>query len=262
MIVKELNGLRYYQFSSFEQYGIKHGFFTRRGGVSPEPFASLNTATTGGDTDENVIENLTRMFGVFGLDLSTRYDAWQCHSKTVLTVTKPRNVKTLPIPLKADGLITNQPAVTLVQRFGDCAPVILYDPVHKAVGIYHAGWRGTVDNIGSITIRRMQEEYGTEPKDLLAGIGPCIGPDHFEVQEDCAGCFRKAFGNRSHEIILENEGKIHIDLWKANRILLEEIGVQSIETAEICTVCHRDEWFSHRGDHGKTGRFGVLITLG
>ncbi len=259
MIIQEKNGLKYYQFESFCELGIKHGFFTRLGGVSPEPFSSLNMATTSGDSAENVIENLTRMFGVFGLDLKTRYDGWQCHSRTVIAADVPRNMSCRP--LRADGLMTSNPEVTLVQRFGDCVPVIFYDPVQHVVAVCHAGWRGTVDNICAVTIRNLRRLYGTDPKDLLAGIGPSIGPDHFEVKEDVAGPFSRAFGRHYAEIGDYSENRIRIDLWKANRILLEEQGVKKIETAEICTVCHKDEWFSHRGDHGKTGRFGVLITL-
>ena len=261
MIVHETNGLKYYQFESFCAMGIIHGFFTRLGGVSPKPMDSLNMATTVGDSAENVIENLTRMFGVFGLDLKTRYDGWQCHSRTVIAAEVPRDMRTVR-PLRADGLITSNPEVTLVQRFGDCVPVLLYDPVKRVAGTYHAGWRGTVDNICEAVITDMRKLYGTNPKNLIAGIGPSIGPDHFEVKEDVAGPFRKTFGDRYAEIADLSENRIRIDLWKANRILLENMGVRKIETAGICTVCHKDEWFSHRGDRGKTGRFGVLITLG
>ena len=260
MIVNEKNGLRYYQFESFCEAGITHGFFTRLGGVSPKPFDSLNMATTVGDTAENVLENLKRMFDVFGLDLSSRYDGWQYHCKTVIAADVPRSAS-VRYPLRADGLMTDRPEVTLVQRFADCCPIIFYDPVGKAVAVCHAGWPGTVDNIGAITLKNMRKLYGTDPKDVLAGIGPSIGPDHFEVKEDVAGKFRQAFGSRYDEICDLSENRIRLNLWKANEMLLREQGVQKIEIAEICTVCHKDEWFSHRGDHGKSGRYGMLITL-
>ena len=260
MIANEKNGLKYYQFESFCEAGITHGFFTRLGGVSPEPFDSLNMATTVGDTAENVLENLRRMFDVFGLDLKTRYDGWQYHCRTVIAAEVPRSLS-VKYPLRADGLITNRPEVTLVQRFADCVPVIFYDPVNKAVGICHAGWSGTLDNICALTLKNMRKLYGTDPCNVLAGIGPSIGPCHFEVKEDVAEPFRKSFGKRYNEISEIRDDRIFLNLWKANRILLEEQGVQKIEMAELCTVCHKEEWFSHRGDHGKSGRYGVLIKV-
>ncbi len=260
MIAHEFKQLKYYQFESFCEMGVRHGIFTRLGGVSPAPFDSLNTATTGGDTRENVTENVGRMFQALGLDISTRYDGWQRHTKNVLAADAPRDMS-LP-PVEADGLVTVNPNVTLLERFGDCVPVMLYDPVVKAAAVCHAGWPGTVDNICAITVEKMKSLYGCDPKNMIAGIGPSIGPDHFEVKEDVASLFRKAFGKRYEEICDLSEDRIRLDLWKANRIRLEDAGIRKIETAGICTVCHKDEWFSHRGDHGKTGRFGALITLG
>ena len=171
--------------------GVRHGIFTRLGGVSPAPFDSLNTATTGGDTRENVTENVGRMFQALGLDISTRYDGWQRHTKNVLAADAPRDMS-LP-PVEADGLVTVNPNVTLLERFGDCVPVMLYDPVVKAAAVCHAGWPGTVDNICAITVEKMKSLYGCDPKNMIAGIGPSIGPDHFEVKEDVASLFRKAF---------------------------------------------------------------------
>ncbi len=259
MITQEINGLKFYQFEQFNNFGIKHGFFTRLGGVSPAPFNSLNMATTVGDSNENVLENLNRMFSVFDLDLSTRYDGWQVHSATTICTDIPRNVKTRTI--RTDGLITDKEEVTLVMRFGDCVPVIVFDPDKKVAAIYHAGWQGTVLQIGRNVVKNMSEIYGCDPANLIAGIGPSIGPDHFIVQQDVEGKFLKAFPEDTDRLISMKEGNIHIDLWEANRLTLEKSGLTQIETSRICTVCHKDEWFSHRGDQGKTGRFGVLITL-
>lgn len=260
MIAIKKNCLTFYQFKRFNDYGIKHGFFTRLGGVSPEPFGSLNMATTVGDTNENVLENLRRMFDVFGLDLATRYDGWQVHSATTICTDVPRNIRTRTI--RTDGLITDKPEVTLVMRFGDCVPVIVYDPVQEVSAIYHAGWQGTVAQIGRNVIRNMTEIYGCDPKNIIAGIGPSIGPDHFVVKQDVQEKFVKTFPEEADRIISVENGLIHIDLWRANQITLEKAGVNQIEVGEICTVCNKHEWFSHRGDHGRTGRFGVLITLG
>lgn len=259
ILTKEHAGLKYYQFGSFVDLGIKHGFFTRLGGVSPAPFNTLNMATTVGDTNENVLENLRRMFDCFDLDLATRYDGWQVHSATTLCVTKPRNIRSRTI--RGDALLTDRPEITLVMRFGDCVPVILYDPKLRVAGIYHAGWKGTVKKIGASVVRNMTKVYGCDAKNIIAGIGPSIGPDHFEVQRDVADQFEKAFPENYPEIANFREERISFNLWKANQLTLSAAGVRNVECMEICTVCNKDEWFSHRGDHGKSGRFGVLISM-
>lgn len=259
-LIKTKNGLKYIQFESFNRHGLAHGFFSRHGGVSPKPFDSLNMATTVGDTNENVLENLRRMFNVFGLDLSTRYDGWQVHSGTVTCVTTPRDVRARA--MRTDALITNREDVTLVMRFGDCVPVIVFDPVRRVIAIYHAGWPGTIKRIGRNVVEVMTAVYGSKPADLLAAIGPSIGPDHFVVKEDVAMQFRREFPDDLIRIErVDRAGKITYDLWETNRLILEEVGVKNIETAEICTVCDKQDWFSHRGDKGKTGRFGVLLAL-
>jgi YfiH family protein len=258
-LVQNKNGLKYYEFESLHQLGIRHGFYTRLGGVSPEPFASLNMATTVGDSSENVLENLRRMFETQELDLESRYDGWQVHSSTCICVEYPRDVRSRAI--RTDGLITSNPEVTLVMRFGDCVPVVLYDPVQRVVGIYHAGWMGTVKKIAKNMVRTMEAVYGCNPGDLYAGIGPSIGPDHFEVREDVSSQFEKVFADDADALIQKQAGRTTIDLWKANQLTLEAAGVKRIDIMEICTVCNRHEWFSHRGDRGRTGRFGAMITL-
>ncbi len=260
MISIEKDGLKYYQFERLNNLGVRHGFFTRLGGVSPAPFDSLNMAITVGDSNENVLENLRRMFNALDLDLASRYDGWQVHGATVICTDVPRDIRTRTI--RTDGIVTDNPDVTLVMRFGDCVPVLLYDPVKKVSAVYHAGWPGTVLQIGQQVVRNMSEVYGCDPADLIAGIGPSIGPDHFVVRDDVRNRFLASFPEDAEKLIFEQDGLIHIDLWKANRITLENAGVTKIDTAEICTVCHLNEWFSHRGDHGKTGRFGVLINFG
>ena len=262
VIERNANGLKYYQFAAFSELGIPHGFFTRHGGVSPKPFDSLNMATTVGDSNENVLENLARMFAAFGLDLATRYDGWQVHSGTVTCVAKPRDVRARA--MRTDALITDRPHVTLVMRFGDCVPVLIADPVRRAAAVYHAGWPGTVKKIGANVVRTMKAVYGSDPGDLIAAIGPSIGPDHFEVKEDVAGQLRAAFPDAAERIErTDADGRTLFDLWTANRLTLESCGVnpKRIDVAGICTVCRKDDWFSHRGDRGKTGRFGVLISL-
>ena len=162
---------------------------------------------------------------------------------------------------QADILLTDNPRVTLFMRFADCTPILLYDPVKQVVGSVHSGWLGTVRGASNAAVRAMQERYDSNPADILAAIGPAIGPDHYEVGEDVIVQVQDAFGVDA-ELLLETHGaSIHFNLWNANQILLERAGVRQIEIAGICTACHPTDWFSHRGEKGKTGRFGAMIAL-
>jgi YfiH family protein len=148
-----------------------------------------------------------------------------------------------------------------MMRFADCVPIFLHDPSHRAIGIVHAGWLGTVRGAASAAVQAMQAQFGTDPANLVAGIGPSIGPDHYEVGNDVASQVRQAFGADAPVLISIQNGRTHFDLWAANRLLLERAGVRNVETAGLCTVCHNDDWFSHRAEHGRTGRFGAVIAL-
>jgi polyphenol oxidase len=164
---------------------------------------------------------------------------------------------------KADAILTSSPGLTLYMRFADCVPVLLYDPVRRVVGLVHAGWQGTVVRTAAAAVERMMAEYGSRPADILAGIGPSIGPDHYEVGVDVIQRVQAAFPEHA-EALLQSNGsreRAHLDLWLANQVVLEEAGVKRIETAGLCTACDLDHWYSHRAEKGRTGRFGALIAL-
>jgi YfiH family protein len=139
---------------------------------------------------------------------------------------------------------------------------LLYDPAHQAVGLVHAGWLGTVRQTLPAAIRRMRESFGTRPADLVAAIGPSIGPDHYTVRDDVVRQIRASLGPSAEQHLRAEDGRVHLDLWSASRALLEAEGVRQIEAAGICTACHVKDWFSHRAEAGKTGRFGALLALG
>jgi hypothetical protein len=163
---------------------------------------------------------------------------------------------------KADALLTANREVTLLMRFADCVPVFLYDPVQQVVGIAHAGWMGTVQKIGLKTVQEMTRSFDCKPADIMAGIGPSIGPQEYEVGEDVIAAVRTVFPGEVDALLLEGEnGSVHLDLWAANRLTLIEAGVKQIELAGISTAAHTDDWFSHRAENGKTGRMGALIAL-
>lgn len=251
--------LRYYRFDLLELPGLVHGVYTRHGGVSTAPWASLNHGGTVGDERANVIENRRRVFASVERPVESIFDVWQIHGSQVICADAARPLDSLH--KKADAILTNCPELTLFMRFADCVPVLLYDPVQKVIGIVHAGWQGTVKKIVGATINMMQAKYNSNPTDILAGIGPSICVEHYEVGPEVVEQVNMAFGSDSAELLRGYNGSIHFDLWKANRFTLEECGVQTIQNAGICTACNTSDWYSHRAEKGKTGRFGVIMAL-
>lgn len=252
--------LKYWTSSLLTEAGIPHGVFTRRGGVSPPPWASLNLGNTVGDDRQRVQENLRRVFAALGRPIASRYDVWLVHGTRVVCTSAPRPEERPPI--QADAMLTDRAAVTLVMRYADCVPILLADPVRRVVGLVHAGWRGTVLGVTRRAVAQMAACYGSRPGDILAAIGPSIGPDHYEVGEEVVAQVREAFGAQAEALLPRpHGGRAHFDLWAANRLLLEQAGVRQIEVAGLCTACHLEDWYSHRAEKGKTGRFGALIAL-
>jgi len=187
------------------------------------------------------------------------YDVWQVHSADVVCADKPRS---WDIPhVKADAILTNNPDVTLFMRFADCVPVLFFDPFQKLVGLAHAGWQGTVKEIVTITVNQMVSVYGSLPSDIRAGIGPSIATHHYEVGPEVIDQVDRVFGPLAKWLLPSQNGSTYFDLWRANQILLEQAGLDQIEISGLCTACHPQDWFSHRGEQGKTGRFGALIAL-
>jgi YfiH family protein len=258
MPFSQQNGLRYYTFEIFPANVIQ-AVFTRQGGVSPHPWDSLNVGGSIGDDITHVRENRIRSFRALGRVPESIHDVWQVHSADVIYADEPRPLDTQY--QKADIILTDNPQVTLFMRFADCTPILLYDPNQNAIGIVHSGWLGTVRGAVRTAVQAMQERYASNPADIQAAIGPAIGPDHYDVGEDVITQVKDAFGVGAESLLEEHGESIHFNLWEANRILLENSGVNQIETAGICTACHPDDWFSHRGEKGKTGRFGALIAL-
>ncbi|NJD59163.1 MAG: peptidoglycan editing factor PgeF [Anaerolineae bacterium] len=259
MQVIQSGSIKYNRFSSFDLPGLYHAVFTRQGGTSPAPWKSLNFGSSVGDDKSLVQRNKEKAFTTTGIDLKSVYDVYQVHSSEVVRATRPLN--TGEVHLRADAMITNQPGVTLLMRFADCVPILFYDPKNRAVGLAHAGWIGTVNKIANKVIRKMEICFGSKTTDLLAAIGPSIGPDHYQIQSDVAKKVVSSYKNDAAKVLINHDGKIYLDLWLANDISLREAGVGKIEIAGLCTQCHMDDWYSHRGEHGKTGRFGIMLGL-
>ncbi len=250
--------IRYYTFRLLEEH-VPHAVFTRRGGVSPSPWDSLNLGGTVGDSPQRVAENKTRALAAFGRPVESLFEVWQVHGCRVAIAHAPRSPQT---PLQqADAILTNRPELTLLMRFADCVPILLYDPRRKVIGLVHAGWQGTAKGTVLVAVQQMQAQYGSRPEEVLAAIGPSIGPDHYEVGQDVVCALRQAMGERGEAFLARRDGHVLLDLWAANRWWLERAGVHQVEIAALCTACHAEDWYSHRATHGRTGRFGVMIAL-
>ena len=254
------DSISYLTFSSFDkEEKIVHGIFKRMGGCSPNPWKSLNLSTTVGDSRENVIENHTRIMQVLNLPKDEYFDVWQVHSTNVVETDRPRPRDQTYV--QGDAIITNKPGVALLMRFADCVPILMYDPIHFAIGLVHAGWVGSIQKIAKKTVERMKEVYGTNSEKLIVGIGPSIGVDHYPVGKEVTEKTKISFPLKWQMLIFNKDGQDHLDLWKTNELVLQELGVMNIEQSKICTVSNTDDWYSHRGENGKTGRFGVVICL-
>ncbi len=254
------DGLVYYQFDQWtNQDWLNHGIFTRLGGVSVGAWASLNVGGTVGDDVSAVRENHRRIYAALGLDGARACTVWQVHSANSVVVHGP--VPHRRWLARADGMVTDQPGLPLTMRFADCTPVLLYDPVRHAAGIAHAGWRGTVAGTTVSALETMASAFGTRPQDVQAGIGPSIGPERYQVGEEVVAAVQQAFGQLDGLVRRAEDGSAYLDLWAANRLALERAGVTQIEVAGVCTATHTDEFFSHRAEAGRTGRFGAVIAL-
>ena len=250
------NGLRYFQFNTLQ---TRHAIFTRRGGVSPEPWDSLNVGGTVGDNLARVRENRLMSFDALGCAPESIFDVWQIHSADVVCANAPRlEGESLR---QADIILTDRPEVTLFMRFADCVPILLHDPRKGVIGAAHAGWMGSLRDVPAAAVGAMRRQYDSNPSDIVAAIGPSIGVDHYEIGADVILQVMQKFGDESELVLKSFNGKIHFDLWKTNQLLLERAGVGKIEVSGICTACHTEDWFSHRAEKGRTGRFGALISL-
>lgn len=252
------SGLPYFQFETFPP-GQTHAVFTRLGGVSEAPFASLNLSSSVADSAANLRANRQRAYGALGCGTETLVHAHLVHGAGVARVTRAQQGQAAG---QVDGLITNEPGCGLTMNYADCTPILLVDARRGAIGLGHAGWQGAVQDLPGALVRAMAAAFGSDPGDLIAGIGPCIGACCYEVGEPVISAVRTAFADEA-ALLLAQPGKRrpHFDLAAANEENLRRAGVRRVENAGICTACRTDLFFSHRAEKGKTGRFGVLLAL-
>lgn len=269
MKVNQKEEVCYLSYPMLEETGlVVHGFSTRMGGVSQGIWSSMNLSYSRGDRPEAVTENYHRIADAIGFPYESIVTSDQTHTTNVRVVGEADKGSGILRPrdyTDVDGMITNVPGVTLATFYADCVPLYFVDPVKKAIGLSHSGWRGTVGKIGKVTVEAMEREYGSNPGDILAAIGPSICQKCYEVSEDVIGQFEKAFAPEYHKELFykKEDGKYQLNLWKANERIFQEAGIvpEHISLPNLCTCCNPKLLFSHRASKGKRGNLGAFLML-
>ena len=259
----------YLEYPLFQKTGIvKSAFSTRLGGVSEGYYSSLNLSFDRGDDPVKVSENFKRIGASMGVAVEDMVLSKQTHTTNVRVVTeedKGKGVIRERDYTDVDGMITNVPGICLVTSYADCVPLYFVDPVKKAIGLSHSGWRGTVGKIGKNTVQLMQENFGSKPEDLLVAVGPSVCMECYEVSEDVIGQFKEAFESKYwQELFYKKEnGKYQLNLWKANELIFLESGILSEHMAitNVCTHCNSKILYSHRTMGNNRGNLCAFLAL-
>ncbi len=257
------------KYKSLEQYpDIIHGFSTRLGGVSMEHLSSMNLSFSRGDERENVITNHNRFAKALGYNPNNLVFSDQVHDVKIYVVDEKDKGKGFSVESdinNIDGLVTNVSNIPLITFYADCVPLYFYDKVNKVVGLAHSGWKGTVNNIAAHMIKTMEDNYGSNPKDIVTAIGPSICMDCYEVSEDVAEQFQAAYNEEQLKVILldKGNGKYQLNLHEACKYNLINAGIlpDNIAMPDICTCCNPEVLFSHRASKGMRGNLVAVIML-
>lgn len=258
-----VNGVPYLSYPLLEGTGaVKHGFSTKLGGVSTGSCATMNISTTRGDDPEAVVENRRRIGAAIGVRPEDMTYTHQTHTTNVAVVQVEDRGRRF---METDGLVTNVPGICLVTFYADCVPLFLVDPVKKAIGLSHSGWRGTVGKIGKVTVQAMMREYGSRTEDIVAAIGPSICQDCYEVSVDVIDRFRDSFNEAVWPRLFyrKENGKYQLDLWRANEEVFLEAGIrkENLAVTNLCTHCNQEVLFSHRATGEKRGNLSAFLAL-
>jgi YfiH family protein len=244
---------------------IKHFVSTRKGGASEAPFDELNLSLHVGDDAESVLSNrrlLAKAVRLKPSELVYLKQAHSCRIKTVMTKHRGRGAKKFSQAIGGfDAMITDSPGTCLIVLVADCVPILLFDPSKHVIGAVHAGWKGTMKEITKKTVDKMKREFGCDPEDIIAGIGPSIGPCCFEVKKNVFHLANIIY-SAGEEVVIQQRNKTFVDLWQANKLQLMRAGVLegNVEISNICTVCGGGRFYSARAS-GVTGRFVAGIIL-
>ena len=259
----------YLEYPLFQETGIvTSAFSTRLGGVSEGYYSSLNLSFDRGDDPARVLENFKRIGASMGVNVEDMVLSKQTHTTNVRVVTaedKGKGVMRERNYTDVDGMITNVPGICLVTSYADCVPLYFVDPVKKAIGLSHSGWRGTVGKIGKNTVQLMQENFGSKPEDLLAAVGPSVCMDCYEVSEDVIEQFKEAFEKKYCEDLFykKENGKYQLNLWKANELIFLESGIlpEHMAITNVCTHCNSKILYSHRTMGNNRGNLCAFLAL-
>lgn len=258
------SGVVLYQSPLLAGAGAPHAFSTRIGGVSPPPFDTLNLGNPGGcdilDSSDHLAENYRRLLSAIGCENRTLARVHQVHGNACVVL--DRGGASVDPSTQADALVCNADPTRIVSvRIADCVPILLASRDGRCVAAVHAGWRGVIANVVGAAVNHMIRITGS-PGQLVAAIGPSIGADAFEVGDEVADAFRRAFDDDAKTLIRRGpSGRPHVDLRQAIRrqLLACRIEDDCIDTTDRCTFGGADEFFSHRRDRGRTGRMAAMI---
>ncbi len=269
-IFDEMEGaVPYLSFPMFRDTGlVTDGFSTRLGGVSEGCFSSLNLSFDRGDDRAAVAENFRRMGEALGVRCEDMVLSQQTHTTNIRIVTDEDRGKGITRErdyTDIDGLITNVPGICLVTTYADCVPLYFLDPVKKVIALSHSGWRGTVGKIGKKTVELMHDNFGSDPADILAAVGPSVCQDCYEVSADVIDRFKEVFDRSVWDELFygKPDGKYQLDLWKANEKIFLEAGIRKdhIAVTNVCTHCNSGLLYSHRAMGDKRGNLCAFLAL-
>ncbi|CFX57094.1 Multi-copper polyphenol oxidoreductase, laccase [Syntrophomonas zehnderi OL-4] len=260
-------GQEYFSIDSWLQDGVDIAFTTRRGGCGTGAFEACNLGLHVGDQAEKVLTNRRNVLRIFDAELGQAVCCQQVHGDIIQSVNKSqqgqgafRHEQAIP---NCDSLITNTPGVFLFTFYADCIPIFFFDPVHRAVGVAHSGWKGTMAQIAVKTLKAMEQEYNSRSGEVHIAIGPGIAGCCFQVASDLYDKVNQAFTGYNGIIKTTDSNEFYWDLPETNRQMLIKYGVKPhhITSSNLCTACHPELFFSYRRDNGDTGRMGALIAL-
>ncbi len=263
MLLKEKGSLQWLQFKNLQSHhNLVHGFTTRNGGASNPPFSSLNMGMYTKDDEANVEENYRRILTALEVEDRPRFMTQQVHSDRIFSVDANTEKADRTVVRETDGLVTNTADSVLITYYADCVPLFFYDPVQHAGGVVHSGWKGTSKQIGMRMVEKMQALYGSNPQDILAGIGPCAGMCCYEIGQDVIAAF-EWLENLEDFLKPTREGHFKIDLKGINRHILMNAGIaeENLEVSELCTMCESELLYSYRRERPGNGLMAGIFAL-